>query len=87
MDEAPTSHQPEEEEEEEGQDSTEQEEEEEEEPQRVKIVSLLSAYASKFFSPIMGDVTGLCVREREADCGIFIAARLNRHSRLIRVYR
>lgn len=65
MDEAPTSHQPEEEEEEEGQDSTEQEEEEEEEPQRVKIVSLLSAYASKFFSPIMGDVTGVCVRERE----------------------
>ncbi|EXF73046.1 RNA polymerase subunit AC19 [Colletotrichum fioriniae] len=48
MDEAPTSHQPEEEEEEEGQDSTEQEEEEEEEPQRVKILPGSTDTAASF---------------------------------------
>ncbi|KAF4783589.1 hypothetical protein HER10_EVM0011583 [Colletotrichum scovillei] len=48
MDEAPTSHQPEEEEEEEGQESTEQEEEEEEEPQRVKILPGSTDTAASF---------------------------------------
>ncbi|KXH50974.1 hypothetical protein CSIM01_11654 [Colletotrichum simmondsii] len=48
MDEAPTSHQPEEDEEEEGQESTEQEEEEEEEPQRVKILPGSTDTAASF---------------------------------------
>ncbi|OHE96095.1 hypothetical protein CORC01_08632 [Colletotrichum orchidophilum] len=62
MDEAPTSHQPEEQEEEEAQDSTEQEEEEEDEPQRVRILPGSTDTAASFEFVDEGHTLGNALR-------------------------